>query len=187
MTLNEVIDLINAAAPGKLSASYGADNNLVLTDATVGANTFTVEQLNASHAAADLGLDVTAAGGTITGRRLLAGLKTTLVDSFNGGAGFNLGLIQLTDRSGATASVDLSAAATLDDMIAAINSAGVGIQARVNDARNGILALRHNWRFDEQSDRRQRRRNQLGRSARHRDRCRSGDEEQRQPPSAGAE
>ncbi len=139
VTLNEVLDLINAAAPGKLSASYGADNNLVLTDNTVGANLFAVEQINASHAAADLGLDVIAAGGTITGRRLLAGLKTTLVDSLNGGAGFQLGLINLTDRSGATASINLSAAATLDDIVTTFNSAGLGIQARVNDARNGIL------------------------------------------------
>jgi flagellar hook-associated protein 2 len=139
VTLNEVLDLINSAAPGQLTAAYGANNNLVLTDTTVGAFQFQVEQLNGSHAAEDLGLDLTAAGGTITGRRLLAGLKTTLVDSFNGGAGFNLGLINLTDRSGATAAVDLSATSTLDDIITAINSAGLGIQAQINSARNGLL------------------------------------------------
>ncbi len=44
----------------------------------------------------------------------------------------------MTDRSGAGATVDLANAESLDDVIAAINSAGVGIVAEVNDARNGL-------------------------------------------------
>jgi len=49
-----------------------------------------------------------------------------------------LGSLKLTDRSGAFATVDLSGAETLEDVIDAINASGVGITARVNDARNGI-------------------------------------------------
>jgi len=140
ITLKQVLDLLNGAAPGLLQASIGADNQLVLTDLSVdGGYTFQVQQLDASHAAEDLGLDVAASGGTITGRRLLAGLKTTLLSNLDGGAGLNdLGLLDLTDRSGASATVDLSNAKTLDDLIETINQAGLGISASVNSARNGI-------------------------------------------------
>ena len=60
--------------------------------------------------AEELGLTATAVGDTITGSRLISGLKTTLLGSLAGGDGLGtLGASQLTDRSGATASVDLSA------------------------------------------------------------------------------
>jgi flagellar hook-associated protein 2 len=139
--LKQVLDVINAAAADKLQASIGANNNLVLTDLTTDAGyEFKVEQLNGSHAADDLGLEGEATGGVITGRRLLAGLKTSLVESFNGGKGLGpLGLINITDRSGAAAQIDLAAVETLDDILEAINTAGIGVAARVNDARNGIL------------------------------------------------
>ncbi len=141
ITLKQVLDALNNAAPGKVSAGIGPNSQLVLTDLTVDAGySFKVEQLNASHAAEDLGLNVDASGGTITGRRLLSGLKTSLLSQLDGGRGLDdLGLLSLTDRSGGTANVDLSAAETVDDIIEVINTAGVGISARINDARNGIL------------------------------------------------
>jgi flagellar hook-associated protein 2 len=142
-SIKQVLDAINAAAPDKLRASLGSDNNLVLTDLSSDSGfAFKVEQLNGSHAAEDLGFDAAASGDTITGRRLLAGLKTSLVESLNGGKGFGaLGSLSLTDRSGATATVDLSAARTVDDILEAINTAGIGIRAEINAARNGILLL----------------------------------------------
>jgi flagellar hook-associated protein 2 len=141
ISIGQVIEVINAAGPEKLRASLGADNNLVLTDlsADTGA-TFTVEQINGSHAAEDLGFGGAANGDTITGRRLLAGLKTSLVSSLNGGKGFGaLGEIGLIDRSGGTATANLSAAKTVDDLLEAINTAGIGIKAEINAARNGIV------------------------------------------------
>lgn len=45
----------------------------------------------------------------------------------------------MTDRSGATANVNLASAETLDDVIQAINGAGIGVAARVNDSRNGLV------------------------------------------------
>ncbi|MGH7137800.1 MAG: flagellar filament capping protein FliD, partial [Pirellulales bacterium] len=48
------------------------------------------------------------------------------------------GKIQLTDRSGATATVDLTNASTLSDVIGAINGAGLGLTASVNAAGDGI-------------------------------------------------
>ncbi|MFV2070229.1 MAG: flagellar filament capping protein FliD, partial [Pirellulales bacterium] len=85
-------------------------------------------------------LTTNAVGGVLTGERLLAGLKTSFISSLNGGAGLGtLGQIQITDRAGATATVDLSTSETLADVIDAINVAAVGIQASVNDARTGLV------------------------------------------------
>jgi flagellar hook-associated protein 2 len=140
-TLNDVINTLNAAAPGKLHAAISTDGSgLVLTDLTTDSGgTFSVTDLNNSKAAYDLGINGAASGGTITGQPILGGLKTVLLSSLNGGNGFGtLGNIQITDRSGASATVNLSSAKTLDDVISAINAAGIGVHAQVNDAGNGI-------------------------------------------------
>ena len=44
------------------------------------------------------------------------------LDQLNAGQGIERGKIRITDRSGATAVVDLRFAATVDDVLAAINS-----------------------------------------------------------------
>jgi flagellar hook-associated protein 2 len=143
-TLGDIVDAINAAAPGDLKAEIGVDGKgLVLTDLTdpgEGGGSFTLQSPFGSTALANLGLDRQAVGGVITGRQVVGGLKTVLLSSLNGGQGLgNLGSLQLTDRNEATDTADLSAASTLEDVIDAINAAEVGITARVNDAKNGIL------------------------------------------------
>ena len=46
------------------------------------------------------------------------------LSELNGGAGFSPGEIRITDGTGATATIDLSTARTIDDVIQAINHAG---------------------------------------------------------------
>ena len=59
---------------------------------------------------------------------------TTELDSLNGDTGVSRGSIRITDRSGANAVVDLSAAITLDDVIEAINGAsGINVTASIAD------------------------------------------------------
>lgn len=140
-TLEDVLATINAVAPDKLRAEIAPDGDrLQLTDLTEDQGfAFKLNAQFNSQAVADLGLDGEAVDGVITGRRLIGGLKTTLLSALDGGRGVGaLGTIQLTDRSGAQASVDLAGAETVDDVIARINAAGIGIEARVNAARNGI-------------------------------------------------
>ncbi|HTU25327.1 MAG TPA: flagellar filament capping protein FliD, partial [Pirellulales bacterium] len=138
--LQDVLNTLNAADPGKLGASISANGQSIqLTDLTSGGSTFSVSDLNGSHAAEDLGLNATAVGNTITGGQLLAGLNSSLLRNLNGGSGLGqLGVLDLTDRSGATASVNLSGAQTLQDVIDDINGAGIGITASVNQAGNGL-------------------------------------------------
>jgi flagellar hook-associated protein 2 len=142
LTLKDVLDTLNSVAPTKLQASISADgDHLVLTDLTTDTGgTFGVSALNGSKAAADLGLTATAVGGTLTGGRLLGGLDTVLLNSLNGGAGFGtLGSIDITARTGGIpTTISLASAKTLDDVVTAINAAGLGVKAQTNDAGNGI-------------------------------------------------
>lgn len=139
-TLGDLLDTINAVAPTKLKAEIAADGKrLVLTDLTTGTGSFSLSSKFDSPALQDLGLDGTAVNGVLTGRRLMGGLQGVLLSSLNGGQGLGqLGTLQLTDRSGATASVDLSGTETLQDVLGRINAAGLGITAAINDARTGI-------------------------------------------------
>jgi len=140
-TLGNIIDRINAAAPGKLQAELSPDGKrLVIRDLTTGTNEFALESLYGSQALHELGLDVAANGDTITGRRLIGSLKSPALSQLNGGQGLGtLGLIRLTDRSGQQAEVDLSSTDTLEDVIRAINAAGIDVTASINSARNGIV------------------------------------------------
>jgi len=141
-TLGEVITAINAANPAKLSAAISADGNRIeLTDLTVGAGTFAAANVGTGNAATALGLTNTAVAGTINGGRLASGLRDTLVTSLRGGQGLGttLGIVDITNRNNVTSNVDLSAAETLAEVVAAINDEAVGVTAAINSARNGIV------------------------------------------------
>lgn len=139
-SIGELLQTINEADPTRLKASLDASGDrIVLTDLTSGGGTFAVSSVAGGSLAEELGLTATASGGTIAGRRLLGGLKTTLLTSLRGGTGLGtLGSLQITDRSGATASVNLAGSETLDDVISAINASGLGVSAGYNAARNGL-------------------------------------------------
>ncbi len=139
-TVQKVIDRIESDSDGKLQVEIAADGRrLTVTDTTEGTVETTLTALNDSTALADLGLDTASVDGVIIGDRILGGLRTVSLSSLNGGQGFGeLGTIQLTDRSGASAMVDLSGAETLEGLVEAISAAGVGIRAQINAAANGI-------------------------------------------------
>jgi flagellar hook-associated protein 2 len=139
-TLDDVLEALNAADPLKFSAAIAADGSrLELTDLTTGSNPFAVTNVSGSTATDDLGLTAGAVGGTITGRRLVAGLRDTLVHSLRGGQGLGtLGEIDITNRNNVSSIVDLSGAETLGQIIDAINGQATGVTASVNSARNGI-------------------------------------------------
>ena len=91
-TVGDVIDLINEASPGNLSAAISADGNrLELNDLTAGGGTFTVESAEGSSAAEDLGIVYSDTGATVTGQRLVSGLAGTLVSRLNAGSGLDAG------------------------------------------------------------------------------------------------
>lgn len=139
-TLGDVINKINSASSGTVTASIGSDGNrLQLQDNTTGSGTFSVTNVDAGTAATDLGLTAAASGNTISGSRLVSGLQDTLISSLNGGDGLGtLGHLSITNRNGVASDVNLSGAETLGDIINAINAQATGVTASVNSARNGI-------------------------------------------------
>ena len=84
--------------------------------------------------------DTALGGGTLTfryGKTVNQGVR---LSDINGGQGFVPGEIRITDRSGASAVIDLSAAQNIDDVIQAINSgapsgSGINVTASTNDGR----------------------------------------------------
>lgn len=142
LTIGDVLEQINAAAPDRLEARIAADGQrLELVDSsTSSGGQFRVTALFGQGTASDLGLTSSATGGTITGARLLGGLTAPLLSSLGGRQGLgDLGLVTIINRRGETNDVDLYGAETLDDLLQTINDAGIGVTARVNDARTGIL------------------------------------------------
>ncbi len=128
-----------------------SSNEAVLTavasaSAAPGSTTFRVHSLVTSHTMVSRGYadaDRTSLGvGTVTvevgGGRVN---PHTELDELNGGRGVRRGLIRITDRSGATAQIDLSRAFTVDDVLAAINAnADVQVRASVTSVASGLAA-----------------------------------------------
>ena len=110
-TVGDVVDDINNASGnnGSLVASI-VNGSLQLTDNSGGSGTLSVADENGASVVGALGLNVAASGNTITGTPLLAGINSVLLSNLNGGQGITqTGEIQLQDRTGATATINLTA------------------------------------------------------------------------------
>ncbi len=133
-TIGDIVSLINDAAGlagANLTASVG-DSGLTLTP---GGGAVTISDSSAGATASSLGIltnDPTtdAIVGADLGPRLI---RLTPVESLAGGAGIDLegGLIITNGLNSAT--IDLSAAETTQDIINTINNAGVFVLARINE------------------------------------------------------
>jgi len=142
LTLGDVIKAFNQLDPEKLRMEIAPDGDrLLVRDLTEGEGTFSVSTIadRRAEVAEDLGISGSSENGVIVGRRLLGGSQSVLLSSLNGGRGFGkLGSVELTDRSGRSDTVNLADAETLEELLATINAADVGIRAQINAAKNGI-------------------------------------------------
>ncbi len=140
-TINDVLTAINGAGAGVTAALNSSGTGIQLTDTTGGAGNITVANGASGTAATDLGLAQTSTGPTLNGGDLHLRYfsNNTVLSTLNGGAGFKAGSIKVTDSTGASATVDLSKANTIGDVITAINQAGTGITASINTNGNGVL------------------------------------------------
>ncbi len=143
-TAGDVVDYVNAAAAkAGLNVGAGGDFNAsIKADGTglslaVGAGTLSVAEVGEGVTARDLGLVAMASPG-IEGRDLQARLTTTTsIESLFGGAGANLGSILIRNGNN-SATVDLSGAETVGELLNRINASSMGVQAQINDAGTGI-------------------------------------------------
>ncbi len=124
-----------------LTAEISADGKgIVLTDTTSGGNQSTVEALNESLAARDLGLLGGFQGDQLESRDLIAGLNTVLLTSLNGGSGVATGTVEFTCCDNSTIQLDFSGAQTLQDVIDLI-SAEDNLSAEIDAGGTGIVIM----------------------------------------------
>lgn len=138
-SLGDLLTAINDAGDGKVTASISADGKSIdFQDLTTGTDNFEISSPSGSLATA-LGVNESTAGATLRSTQLLSGLNDVLLSSLNGGEGLGtLGQITITDRANVSATVDLSSASTLGDVIDIVNQAGNGVRAQLNRNRTGI-------------------------------------------------
>jgi len=140
------ISAINFAGAGVFRASSASTSNASILNATagigapVGSYNFIVQRLAAASQVVTQGFadaDTTQIGtaGNLKfeyGRSRMDDVAK-LAD-LNGGAGVSRGSIRITDRTGATAVVDLTRAVDLKDVVSAINStSGINVAAKIDN------------------------------------------------------
>jgi flagellar hook-associated protein 3 FlgL len=138
-TIDDITALINEAATragASVSAALTADG----LEITPGAFAVSITDTSAGIVASSLGiLANTPADAVIVGQPLAARLtRLTSVEDLAGGAGIDLASGLVIANGAETARVDLSAAETVQDIINAINNAGVYVLARINETGTGI-------------------------------------------------
>lgn len=134
-TVGDIIDAINSAGGGRVTAGLSATGNNITLTAT---GSITVTATAGSNAAVDLGI-VGTASDSLAGKAILGDLGSVLISSLKGGAGMTLGKVRITDRAGGVATVDLSGATTIQNVLDTIsNAAGTNVTATFNGSGNGI-------------------------------------------------
>ena len=141
-SLQDVVDGLNTNSSGVTAAINNSGTGITLTSA---AGNITVAD-GTGNLGSFLGI-AKASSQTATGSQISSGnlhlryiSNNTLLSTLNGGSGVTLGKIQLNDgTNGAT--VDLSNATTIGDVINAINNTtgGLKIKASINSTGDGIL------------------------------------------------
>ena len=135
-TMGDIVDRLNQEAGTVVSATLEA-GGISLTP--VG-GAITVTDTGTGRIAADLGLLARQeTANPITGaglRRLVT--RTTRISDLVGGAGLNLTGGLLISNGTDSVAIDLSAATTVQDIINAIDGAGLNVRARLNEDGTGI-------------------------------------------------
>ena len=138
-TIGDVVNIINTAATeagASLTASLGVSG----IEITPGTSDVSISDTSAGQVASKLGiLTNTPTSAPIIGDPLAPRLtRITPVEELARGAGIDLDNGFIITNGTRTATIDLSAATTVQDIINTINNAGVSVLARVNDSGTGI-------------------------------------------------
>lgn len=146
--IDDVINAINETSGIRVRATTVGDS-IRLTDVSGStASNLRVDEVGSGETAADLGLrGINVASNTALGHDIYGaigdtaatGLQGVKLSELNGGKGLGtLGTIQVTTSNGNTGSIDLSSAATTQDVMRIINDSGLGVEARLNENGGGF-------------------------------------------------
>lgn len=140
--VQNVVNSINAAGVGNITASISGDH-LVLS--TTGTDNITVSDVGGGTTAASLGIlqtTGTGAGTSVTGAGV--GPQVTLLTpltALNNGAGIDTTHGLVITNGQASATISLAGATTVQDLLNRINSSAAHVQAQVNSAGTGVDIL----------------------------------------------
>ena len=138
-TIQDVVNSINAAGVGNITASI-TGNHLVLS--TTGTDNITVSDSNGGTTAADLGIRQTTgagAGVSVTGASVQPNVTLlTPLSALNDGSGIDTTHGMIITNGTTTATISLSGDTTVQDLINSINSSGTNVQAQINATGTGI-------------------------------------------------
>lgn len=127
-TVGDFLSDINTDFGGSITASINsADNTITITDNTGGGGNLIIEDRFGSTAAAALGIAINDAVNAVTS----VDTNPLLVSSSSA-------QINVTDSTGASATVDLAGARSISDILDAFNNAGLGVTASLNNAGTGL-------------------------------------------------
>jgi flagellar hook-associated protein 3 FlgL len=140
-TVGDVIDKLNAELPPLLSAQI-EDQGIAIVQSGIAAPDFMVEDVGAGQAARDLGLHQPTPGIAAGGANLDPIVTSrTRLSELNAGAGLDLAG-GLTIRNGdQSATIDLSEAETVEDVLNLINETKLGVRAQISADGRAIDVL----------------------------------------------
>ncbi|MEM6692368.1 MAG: flagellar filament capping protein FliD, partial [Planctomycetota bacterium] len=107
-------------------------------DLTTGTSVFSIGDASGSTTASDLGWNASTSGDTLRADDFRLTLRGSSLRELAGGAGVSLTTLDIQTGDGQSASIDLSSAVDTAEIIDSINSAGLPLIARVNEAGTGI-------------------------------------------------
>lgn len=139
--VGDVLAAINFADTNDGSISASLDGTRIVIDA--GGEEVDLSAVAGSGALFDLGLQEETYSGQARGGRILGSLDSVLLKTLNGGRGFAAGTVQIT-AGGASATVDLSQAESLRDVVDLINEASAANNLQIEagyDATGTRLTL----------------------------------------------
>ncbi|MEM6363827.1 MAG: flagellar cap protein FliD N-terminal domain-containing protein, partial [Planctomycetota bacterium] len=143
-TIDDVLQAINDANVEIRATTRDGKIRLIDESGSTASN-LRVEQLGGAETAADLGLwGIDEASNTVDGNTIdlpdgVTTLRGASLTELGGGQGLGtLSNLDLTLSDGTNASVDVSTAGSLSEIIDEINASGLDVIARLNDAGNGL-------------------------------------------------
>lgn len=140
-TVQEVLDAINAAAGIQVTAGLSqTKTGLALSDGHASpTQNLKVEEVGGGESALDLGI-LADRPGDISGTDLNPALsRSTRISALRAGAGLPLGSIQIVNGAN-EATLDLSAAQSVGEILDLIDQAGLSVSAGLNQARTALVA-----------------------------------------------
>lgn len=143
-SLRDVIDTINNAGAGVTASLNRSRTGILIQDVTgSAASNLVIANNDANNTATQLQLEASVAANTVDSGSLQLRYvsESTALSKFNQGRGVRSGTIDVVNSQGEKRSIDVGALSnkTVGGILEAINGTGIGVQAAINEAGDGIV------------------------------------------------